>query len=89
VRKDKNKAVSGIAAIDVLLVLAIVALLGVGVFYVLSTPAWWTWCLDWLDMRGWDRTVWTGVAVALLVALATIRYWPEKRREKGTTDGHR
>ncbi len=63
---------------DSLLIAAIIALLGVVAYWVLSSPPLWAWCLNTLDARGWTHWTWTGVVVALVAALAVIRLWPEK-----------
>jgi hypothetical protein len=68
--------------LDWLLVLVIGAMLLIAAFYVVSSPPLWAWCLDRLDARGWTHWTWTGVVVALLVVLAGIRFWPEKKCAK-------
>lgn len=52
-----------------------------GVFFVVSSPALWGRCLYGLDMRNWTRGAWTGVLMALLVALMAIHFWPEKGKD--------
>jgi len=76
-----RKKPRGVALVDWVLVAAVVALPCLVVLWVISSPSYWTWCLDRLDMRGWDRTVWIGVAGALLAAMLLIRVWPEGRRK--------
>jgi hypothetical protein len=84
--QHRKKPSAGVAILDWFLTTSIVALLGVGVLYVLSEPAWWCWCLDKLDARDWGHRTWTGVITAMLIVLAAIRYWPEKRKEADTSE---
>jgi hypothetical protein len=61
-----------------LLVTVIGALLCVVALFVLSSPMWWSWCLSRLDARGWNHWTWTGVVVALVLALTVIRFYGQE-----------
>jgi hypothetical protein len=84
--RKRKKCTSGLAAIDCVLIVAIVALLGGGLFCALLVPPYSCWCLDMLDAHDWSRWTWTGVISALIAVLAMIRYWPAKRKEFGSAD---
>ncbi len=75
-----------VAIFDWLMVVVILALLLVVAYFVLSSPRWWLWCLDILDVRGWKHWTWTGVVIALLIVLAVIRFWPEGQQRKATIE---
>ena len=71
--RDSKESAPGATAFDWLLIAINVALLCGGVFYVLTSPKWWCWCLGILDVRDWTHWTWTGIAVALLAALWLVR----------------
>ena len=82
-------------AFDWLLVVGIVGLFLAVAFFVLPSPAYWGRCLRILDVRSlagllppppanWSSSVWTGIAMALLVSLISIRLGLGQPKGTGT-----
>jgi len=84
-RIGNRKKPRGVVVVDWVLVAVVVVLLCLVAFWVLSSPIYWAWCLDCLDMRDWDHGVWTGATLALLGILFLMRVWPEGRRKGDCT----
>jgi hypothetical protein len=84
---EPEKPTTELTLFDWLLIAIVVAFLCGGMFYVLTTPTWWGWCLDVLDVRDWTHWMWTGVAVALLVALWLVHVGANAGHDKENKSG--